>query len=112
MIRCILSAVLLTMLSTSPLLHAQDQKLVANPAISAMLESIRAKYELPGLAAAIVSQGKVTAIGAAGVRKIGSPEKVTIHDHVHIGSCTKALTATMLARLIESGKLDWKTTLG
>ena len=111
MIRCIVSAVLLTVLSISPVLHAQDQKLVPNPAISALLESIRAKYELPGLSAAIVSQGKVTAIGAVGVRKIGSPEKMTIHDRVHIGSCTKALTATMIARLVESGKLDWQITL-
>ena len=112
MIRLTAFAVLLTVALNCPLLTAQDQKLVANPAMNAMLESIRAKYELPGLSAAIVSQGQVTAIGAVGVRKIGSPEKLTIHDHVHIGSCTKALTATMVARLIESGKLDWKTTLG
>src|SRR5207244_9735123 len=30
----------------------------------------------------------------------------------HLGSCTKAMTATLVAMLVEEGKLNWITTLG
>jgi CubicO group peptidase (beta-lactamase class C family) len=54
---------------------------------------------------------KLVAVGAVGVRKLGADAKMTIADHVHIGSCTKAMTATHLATLVESGKLRWDSTL-
>src|SRR5688572_1934976 len=76
-----------------------------------LLEPIRAKHKLPGLVAAIVEGDDVVAIGAAGVRKLGSPEPMTIDDHVHLGSCTKAMTATMLARLVERKQLTWESTV-
>ncbi|HKQ40506.1 MAG TPA: serine hydrolase domain-containing protein, partial [Verrucomicrobiae bacterium] len=50
--------------------------------------------------------------GVAGVRKKGSPERVTLDDRFHLGSCTKAMTATLVAMLVEEGKLNWTTTLG
>src|SRR4029079_19319436 len=33
-------------------------------------------------------------------------------DRFHLGSCTKAMTATLVAMLVEEGKLNWTTTLG
>ena len=67
----------------------------------------------PGLVAAVIDEEGVRAIGAAGVRKWGSPEKFTVNDLVHIGSNTKAMTATMLAVLVEDGVFphDWETTI-
>ena len=67
----------------------------------------------PGLLAAIVDEEGVRAIGAAGVRKRGSPEDITVNDLVHIGSNTKAMTSTMLAVLVEDDVFpdDWETTI-
>ena len=68
----------------------------------------------PGLVAAVIDEEGVRAIGAAGVRKRGSPEKITVTDLVHVGSNTKAMTSTMLAILIEDGVFfphDWETTI-
>ena len=67
----------------------------------------------PGLVAAVIDEEGVRAIGAAGVRKWGSPEKLTVNNLVHIGSNTKAMTATMLAVLVEDGVFlhDWETTI-
>ena len=67
----------------------------------------------PGLLAAVIDEDGVRAIGAAGVRKRGSPEKITVNDLVHIGSNTKAMTSTMLAVLVEDGVFshDWETTI-
>src|SRR5690349_14864330 len=48
----------------------------------------------------------------AGVRKRGTAERITLDDRFHLGSCTKAMTATLVAMLVEEGKLNWTTTLG
>ncbi len=79
--------------------------------LDALLAPIRDKRKLPGLVAAIVQGDEVVAIGAAGLRKLGSPEPITIDDKLHLGSCTKAMTATMLARLVERKQLAWDSTV-
>ena len=72
-----------------------------------------AEGKSPGLIAAIIDEGGVRAIAAAGVRKQGSPEKFTINDLVKMGSITKAMTSTMLATLVEDGTFinGWETTI-
>jgi CubicO group peptidase (beta-lactamase class C family) len=79
--------------------------------LAGTLESIRAKYELPALSAAVIMEGKLKAWGAAGSRRYGTPVKVTADDQFHIGSCTKAMTATLIAMLVEKGKLSWDMPL-
>ena len=76
-----------------------------------ILEPIRKKYALPAMAGAIIMQGQTTAWGATGFRKNGNDVKVTSNDKFHIGSCTKAMTATSIAMLVERGKLRWDITL-
>jgi CubicO group peptidase (beta-lactamase class C family) len=61
--------------------------------------------------AAIISGEGVTAIGSAGVRKARSDVLITCSDKVHLGSCTKAMTSTMLATLVAEGKLSWDMKL-
>ena len=75
------------------------------------LEPIRKEHDLPALAAALVIDGRPAAYGAVGVRKYGDGTRVTPDDRFHLGSCTKAMTATLIAMLIERGKLSWDTTL-
>lgn len=79
--------------------------------LSSLLEPLRAKHDLPALAAAVVVGGKIKAAGAVGVRKQGADARVTVEDQFHLGSCTKAMTATLIAKLVEDGKLTWDTTL-
>src|SRR5947209_12764528 len=79
--------------------------------LNAILEPIRRKNKLPALAAAAVQNGKITALGAVGARRAGHVERVSLNDRFHIGSCTKSMTATLCAMLIEQGKLKWATTI-
>ena len=79
--------------------------------LSALLEPLRGKFELPALAAAVVRGEEVVALGAVGVRKVGAPDEVTAQDKFHIGSCTKSMTATLAAMLIEEGKVSWGTQI-
>lgn len=67
--------------------------------LAQVAESIRKQHDLPALALVV------------GVRKAGDSTPVTTHDVFHIGSCTKSMTATLAALLIEEGKLRWATTI-
>ncbi|HLQ50491.1 MAG TPA: serine hydrolase domain-containing protein [Terriglobales bacterium] len=65
-----------------------------------------------GMVAAVLRGERIIAQGVAGVRKRGTAERITFDDQFHLGSCTKAMTATLVAMLVEEGKLNWTTTLG
>jgi CubicO group peptidase (beta-lactamase class C family) len=105
---CFIVACTLSRAQTS----SRAESLPVSADLDAKLEEIRAKHGVPALAAAATTGDRLLAIGAAGVRKLGSPEKATVADRWHLGSCTKSMTATMLARLVERGTLKWDTTIG
>jgi CubicO group peptidase (beta-lactamase class C family) len=79
--------------------------------ISAELEAMRAEYKLPACASAVIEAGRIVAIGAAGVRRLGSDVRVTTSDVWHIGSCTKSMTALLAGILVDAGKLRWDTSI-
>ncbi len=74
------------------------------------LEAERRKIGAPGIGAAIVKPQSVE-VWTTGVRKMGTDIKILNSDKFHLGSNTKALTATLLAQLIEVGSLRWESTL-
>lgn len=76
-----------------------------------MLEGLRNKHELPALAMVVVKDGVICDRAAVGARKQGEATPVTTKDVWHIGSCTKSMTATLAAMLVEAGRLRWDTTI-
>lgn len=84
---------------------------VANPIPATSLEAIRKRHNLPALAVVVTKDGQICDRMAVGVRKWDDPTPVTTNDVFHIGSCTKSMTATLTAILIEQGKLRWDTTI-
>src|SRR5262245_9353791 len=79
--------------------------------VPTLLERYRQKWNLPALAGAIVTSQGIVAVGAVGARKHGDATPVTLDDQFHLGSDTKSMTATLLAILVEEGKLSWDATL-
>ena len=75
------------------------------------LAAIVVKHHLPGIVAGMVEGEKMTWVGAAGIRKWGSPVAMTVEDQMHLGSDTKAMTAVLIAQLVEKKQLAWETTL-
>lgn len=75
------------------------------------LEPIRAKHDLPALTALVTTADETVAIGAVGVRQVGDETPVTTDDLWHLGSCTKSMTATVAAVMVERGKIGWDTTV-
>ncbi|MGO9477789.1 MAG: serine hydrolase domain-containing protein [Limisphaerales bacterium] len=81
--------------------------------VDAILQAILGRGgERFGMAAVVLRGERIIAQGAAGVRKRGTAERITLDDRFHLGSCTKAMTATLVAMLVEEGRLNWTTTLG
>lgn len=77
---------------------------------SGALESIRADYRLPGLAAFRTRDDDIQK-EVVGVRKSDDPTKVERGDKFHLGSLSKAMTATLIGMLVDEGLMDWDTTL-
>jgi len=75
------------------------------------LERIRRKYDLPGLAAAVVHGDSPIQAAAIGVRRLGASDSIQLIDRFHIASCTKSMTATVAAILVEQGRLRWTSRL-
>jgi CubicO group peptidase (beta-lactamase class C family) len=65
------------------------------------------QFEVPGIAIAIVKDGKVVLAKGYGVRRLGEATPVDDHTLFGIASNTKVFTATALGLLVEEGKLRW-----
>lgn len=77
----------------------------------AALDDVFRNHQPPALAAAIVTSGGLEWSGVRGVRRFGSTDSAKTDDVWHLGSCTKAMTATLWGRLVEQGKADWRQTV-
>lgn len=77
-----------------------------------LLARVRSGHHVPALCAALIRHDKVTAIGVDGHRRAGDPKKATVDDLWHLGSCTKSMTATLCAKLVEQKVLSFEDTLG
>jgi len=81
----------------------------ADTGLTSLLDRVRREHGLPAVAAAVVRSDTVLELAAAGVRRLGAPDRVTVDDRFHVGSNAKAMTATLLAILVEEGRLAWTT---
>jgi len=93
--------------STVPSPAAATTPKAAPKDVSALLAPIREGHDMPGMVCAVVTSDALVASGATGLRKRGSPEEITVSDRMHLGSCTKSMTATLCAMLVVESKLAW-----
>lgn len=75
------------------------------------LTAARGKHNLPAVAALVSIDGKIEAEVALGLRALGHAAPVMTDDRWHIGSDTKAFTATLIARLVDQGLMRFDDTL-
>ena len=71
------------------------------------VEALRVASQTPGMAIAIVEDGKTVLARGYGVRKIGGNEPVDADTIFMTGSTGKAVTVAALATLVDAGKLGW-----
>src|SRR5271154_109808 len=81
--------------------------LLAQDYLDNVVEHARKEFNVPGIAVAIVKDGKVAVLKGYGVRRLGDPAPVTPHTIFGIASNSKLFTSAALAMLVDEGKLDW-----
>jgi CubicO group peptidase (beta-lactamase class C family) len=94
--------VLVAMATAGASLQAQ-----APPGLDQYVTQVMRAFDVPGLALAIVKDGRVIVARGYGVKKLGEPGPVGPDTRFGIASNTKLFTATALALLVEEGKLEW-----
>ena len=77
------------------------------PPFQPMFDQARQHYALPGLAMAVVEDGQVVYQHTAGERRAGTGEAIDENTLFKIASNSKAMTAALLARLVDRGALRW-----
>ncbi|MBD3176687.1 MAG: serine hydrolase [Armatimonadia bacterium] len=80
--------------------------------LGGLLDPIAQEYGVPAMAAAVIQQDDLIAMGVTGTRTQGEDSPVTEGDLWHVGSCTKSMTAALCATAVEEGLLRWDTTPG
>src|SRR5271170_7462803 len=71
------------------------------------VEKLRTEVGVPGMAIAIVEDGKVTLAKGFGARALGSSEPIDADTIFPTGSTGKAFTVAALAVLVDQGKIGW-----
>jgi CubicO group peptidase (beta-lactamase class C family) len=75
--------------------------------LDAYVECAMQKWQVPGLAIAVVKDGEMVLARGYGVRTLRQDEKVTADTIFPIASCTKSYTAACIAILVDEGQLAW-----
>jgi Beta-lactamase class C and other penicillin binding proteins len=119
-LRLAVCSALLTLATTAaaqvapaPVAPTTSAATAVQPALPAQLQDFDAymadtlkTFKVPGIAVAIVKDGKVVLARGYGVRELGKPGKVDADTLFAIASNTKAFTAAALQMLADEGKLD------
>jgi CubicO group peptidase (beta-lactamase class C family) len=77
----------------------------------AFAERARQQAKVPGVALAVVQNGRVVLERGLGVQALGGSDAVTPTTLFMIGSMTKPLTSLMMARLVDAKRFSWETPI-
>jgi CubicO group peptidase (beta-lactamase class C family) len=71
------------------------------------IEKAMARWGVPGLAIAVIKEGRLILSRGYGVRTVGTDARVDAETVFPIASCTKPFTAAAIAKLLDDGRLQW-----
>jgi CubicO group peptidase (beta-lactamase class C family) len=108
---CSYGACALTLLPMAALAADSPSSVDWQSLLNEQISVSREDAQVVGMGAIIIRNGEVLAISTDGERATGSGVDIAIDDKWHLGSISKSMTATALARLVESGQLRWDLRL-
>jgi len=92
------------LLLQSLVMYAQ---VMSTAAIDSLVERTLTTFEVPGIAVAVVKDGKIIHAKGYGVRSLNTLQKVDAHTQFGIASNSKAFTAAALGILVDEHKITW-----
>ncbi|MEO8712464.1 MAG: serine hydrolase [Parafilimonas sp.] len=84
--------------------HAQ----ISSSQIDTLVQNALKKFDVAGVALAIVKDGKILYEKGYGVKSIATNSLVDVHTNFQIASNSKAFTTAALSILVDEGKISWK----
>lgn len=82
---------------------------LSNTQIDSLVQKTMTTFNVPGMAVAVLKDGKVYHKNTYGVRSIKTNTKVNEHTLFGVASNTKAVTAAALGQLVDQKKITWDT---
>ncbi len=76
-------------------------------ALDQIVDEVIARYDLPGIAVGVISDGETIYARTSGELIAGSGQRINANTLFKVASNGKAMTTGMLARLADAGKLQW-----
>lgn len=94
-----------------PSMASAEAPAIADATLEAQLQQALQGSRVPALAAAEIRAGKLSRLAVAGLRRNDGQDPVQLGDRWLIGSNAKPITAALIARLVDQGRLAWDTPL-
>lgn len=79
--------------------------------LAELAEMVRDQSGVPGIALAVVRDGRIADAAVAGSTSLDNGRPLTLDDSFEWGSLTKSVTGTVIARLVADGVLSPSTTI-
>ena len=92
-----------------PIPDGQIDKAIAN--LDAIASDVMKRSGIPGMAIAVVRDGKTVYARGFGVRKIGESQRIDADTVFQIASLSKSLAATVVAHEVGASIVRWDTPL-
>ncbi|WP_428663609.1 serine hydrolase [Runella sp.] len=86
-----------------------NAQVITSTEIDALVEKTLKTFEVPGIAVAVVKDGKVIHAKGYGVRSLATGQKMDENTLFGIASNSKAFTSAALGMLIDEKKMTWDT---
>ena len=84
---------------------AQTIESIANNSVDTFVNARMKALHIPGLAIAVIKNGKRIKVATYGIANLEWDNKVTEHTSFQIASCTKLLTSTLVVKGVYTGKI-------
>jgi D-alanyl-D-alanine carboxypeptidase len=93
---------------------AFQEQAAADPfaGLERVVNDTRLAQGLPGFAMVVVRSDGQPRVFVSGERRVGKGDPITPADRMHLGSLTKAITATVIGALVEQRRMTFETTIG
>lgn len=86
-----------------------NAQVLSSSQIDSLVQKTMKTFEVPGMAVAVLKDGKIYHKNTYGVRSIKTNAEVNENTLFGVASNTKAFTTSALAQLIDQEKLEWDT---
>jgi CubicO group peptidase (beta-lactamase class C family) len=99
---------ILVLLLVTIIPNSSIQAQLSAPQLDELVQNSLKKFNVAGVAVAIVKDGKIFYEKGFGVKSIATNSPVDMHTNFQIASNSKAFTTAALSILVDEGKINWK----